>query len=250
MDTPSEPPEPATAAGDRPREADTAPAPPPRRELRDPRELRALAHPLRLTLLEELATLGEATATELAARVGESPANCSWHLRQLAHYGYIEEAGGGQGRARPWRWVPEVQEISDLADATPEVKVARDAVVGVMFQRDMDAWKAWDVGRDEAPAAWRDASFSTRGINWLTPEELAALQQDLHAVVERHLLERLDRVDPQRRPAGSHLVRILAGGFPAGHPRDLPHGTADRHDDGLAPVDTPEPGTVDDEGSR
>ena len=206
-----------------------AAAEPPRRQLGDPRELRALAHPLRLRLLEELATLGEATATELADRVDASPANCSWHLRQLARYGFIEEAGGGTGRARPWRWVPEVQEISDPDDDSPEVRLARDAVVDVMFARDVEAWRAWDAGRDAAPEPWRKASFSSRGMNWLTAEELAALKADLEAVVERHLVARLDRVDPARRPPGARLVRLLAGGFPSGRPGDLPDGEHDDH---------------------
>ncbi len=71
----------------------------PVRRMRDANMLRALAHPARIRLLEELALAGPMTATELAARVGESAANCSWHLRQLAKYGYVEEAGGGAGRA-------------------------------------------------------------------------------------------------------------------------------------------------------
>src|SRR2546423_11325721 len=79
------------------------------RELRDPRALRAMAHPVRLRLMEELLIRGPATATELAERVGENPANCSWHLRQLAKYGFVEEAGGGTGRQRPWQIVPKGQ---------------------------------------------------------------------------------------------------------------------------------------------
>src|SRR3984893_15394384 len=59
----------------------------PVRRIRDANTLRGLAHPVRIQLLEELALVGPMTATELAARVGESAANCSWHLRQLARYG-------------------------------------------------------------------------------------------------------------------------------------------------------------------
>ncbi len=208
----------------------------PRRELRDPRELRALAHPLRLSLLEELATLGEATATELAERVGESPANCSWHLRQLAHYGFIEEAGGGTGRSRPWRWIPEVQEIAEADDETPEVRIARDATVGLMFDRDTQAFKAWHANQEAAPEHWQRASFSGRGMNWLTADELAALSADLEQVVERHLIARLDRVDPLRRPPGSQLVRLMAWGFPAGRPEELPdeHGSGGEWGDAVA----------------
>src|SRR3954467_10413411 len=72
-------------------------------ELTDPRALRAVAHPVRLELIGLLRREGPLTATAAGALIGESPANCSFHLRQLAKYGLVEEAGGGRGRERPWR---------------------------------------------------------------------------------------------------------------------------------------------------
>src|SRR5258705_13054713 len=77
----------------------------PRREIRDAETARALAHPVRIRIIEKLAFGGPLTATALSELIGESPANTSWHLRQLARYGFIEEAGGGSGRQRPWRVV-------------------------------------------------------------------------------------------------------------------------------------------------
>src|SRR5918999_5562037 len=71
--------------------------------LEDPKALRALAHPVRLRVRELLREEGPMTATEVAERIGESPANCSFHLRTLAKYGFIEEAERGKGRNRPWR---------------------------------------------------------------------------------------------------------------------------------------------------
>ena len=73
------------------------------RELTDPKAMRALAHPVRLALLEAFADTDTLTATEAGERVGESPANASFHLRQLAKYGFVEEADGGTGRRRPWK---------------------------------------------------------------------------------------------------------------------------------------------------
>src|SRR6478672_6158684 len=73
-----------------------------RRNVRDPRTLSALAHPVRLGILEALTIEGPLTATELGDRLGESPANCSWHLRKLAEHDFVEEAPG-QGRKRPWQ---------------------------------------------------------------------------------------------------------------------------------------------------
>src|SRR6516164_10072494 len=73
------------------------------KRMTDPRALRALAHPLRLSLLGMLRTEGPLTATQAGELLGESSASCSFHLRQLAKYGLVEETGGGQGRERPWR---------------------------------------------------------------------------------------------------------------------------------------------------
>ena len=76
---------------------------PGQRELTDPAVMRALSHPLRLSLLEELIHAGTLTATQAGEILGETPANCAFHLRTLARYGLVEEAGGGKGRERPWR---------------------------------------------------------------------------------------------------------------------------------------------------
>src|SRR5262245_33640111 len=69
------------------------------------RAVRALAHPLRLELLDMLRFDGPSTATLLARRTGESSGATSYHLRQLARYGYVEEAPAtGGGRERWWRY--------------------------------------------------------------------------------------------------------------------------------------------------
>src|SRR5215469_3040060 len=74
-------------------------------EVRDPKAMRALAHPLRMQLIEAIgqSDTGTLTATQASELLGESPANCAFHLRTLAKYGFVEEAGGGRGRERPWR---------------------------------------------------------------------------------------------------------------------------------------------------
>ncbi len=75
------------------------------RDISDPRTMRALAHPVRLALLEALRREGPLTATRAAELLDDSPGNMSWHLQTLAKYGFVEEAGGGRGRSRPWRVV-------------------------------------------------------------------------------------------------------------------------------------------------
>src|ERR1019366_5338154 len=98
----------------RPVSEDTAP-PVQLREISDARTLRALAHPVRLALIETLSIEGPMTATEAGERIGESPTTCSFHLRQLAKYGFVEEAGDAPGRRRPWRLVSQGVRFSAAA---------------------------------------------------------------------------------------------------------------------------------------
>ncbi len=73
-------------------------------EITDPRAIRALAHPLRLDLLHLLRAVGPSTAAECGRVLGASQASCSFHLRQLARYGYVEETEPGHDRReRRWR---------------------------------------------------------------------------------------------------------------------------------------------------
>ena len=88
-----------------------------RRHVRDAAALKALAHPLRVSLLAALVTEGPMTASQAAARVDDSPSNCSWHLRKLAEHGFVREARGGTGRNRPWQAVSEGLSWGDDVEA-------------------------------------------------------------------------------------------------------------------------------------
>src|SRR5690606_35097379 len=90
----------------------------------DPARIRALAHPTRLKLLEILGGVEDATATECAPLVGESVASCSFHLRMLAKYGYVEPAER-RGREKPWRLVTRRRDLRP----DPEVDGSLPAVV-------------------------------------------------------------------------------------------------------------------------
>lgn len=72
-------------------------------EISDPKTIRALAHPLRLDLLQLLGSSGPATAAQCGRVLGASQASCSFHLRQLAKYGFVADAGPGPDRReRQW----------------------------------------------------------------------------------------------------------------------------------------------------
>jgi DNA-binding transcriptional ArsR family regulator len=187
----------------------------PIREIHDPQILRGMAHPLRLKIMEELVKAGHATATELAERTGESAANCSWHLRQLAKYGFIEEAEGGTGRQRPWRPVTQSIKLTSDRRSAPDLAVAVDTLNEVLLQREVEAFRAWQVARYDAPAEWRDASISTQSWDFLTADELAQFRQELMDLIFRFARRHADRIDPARRPPGALPIRLVAWAYPA-----------------------------------
>jgi DNA-binding transcriptional ArsR family regulator len=192
----------------------------PRRELNDPRTLRALAHPLRWQILDQLVVHGPATATDLAERLDQSASNLSWHLRQLAKHGFIEEAEGGTGRQRPWRFVLQTTGFSPSTDHGSELARAQELFLEMIREQDLQALRAWQDRRHREPAQWRGAAFlGSSNYIWLTADELAAFGEELNAVIERHLMPHVDRLDPARRPAGSRPVRFTLWAVPSGPPQ-------------------------------
>jgi DNA-binding transcriptional ArsR family regulator len=183
----------------------------PPRELTDPRALRAVAHPVRVRLLEELAFGGAATATELSDRIGESPANCSWHLRQLAKYGFVEETGGGTGRQRPWQIVIQEKHLPH-GNVDEELRIASTAFRRQLVSREYEALRAWLATMHAEPARWRDSAFITQNAGWCTAEELAQVFTDVATAMDR-FVHRIN--DPASRPPGARAVRFLAWGVPA-----------------------------------
>lgn len=183
----------------------------PPRVLTDPQELRAVAHPVRLRLLDELAFGGPATATELSQRIGQSPANCSWHLRQLAKYRFVEETGGGDGRQRPWQIVIQRKQMA-RGKVDEGVRIATVASQQRLAATEFEALQTWLAAAHEEPVRWRDSLTFTQNVGWCTAEELARVQREASAVFDQ-FVHRVN--NPQLRPAGSRPVRFMAWGVPA-----------------------------------
>jgi DNA-binding transcriptional ArsR family regulator len=191
----------------------TAPpaTPPELRKVSDARTLRALAHPVRIALLEALSLGGAMTATEVGEQIGESPTTCSFHLRQLAKYGFVEEAGGGKGRARPWRMTSHGMEITNTHD-DPETEIAASALVSLIRERQLDRYRTWLETRATYPRRWRDAAEDAELVFHLTVEELEQLSEDLIALLRSRFPER--NTDPSLRPPGSVPVEMLVLAYP------------------------------------
>ena len=138
----------------------------------DPRTMRALAHPVRLALLEALRREGPLTATRAAELLDDSPGNMSWHLQTLAKYGFVEEAGGGRGRSRPWRVVSLTRHVKVEAMSDPEFASAEEALEASLLERAYQRLREWRSGRRSFPAVWLSSAFSTYAVTYLTPEEM------------------------------------------------------------------------------
>jgi predicted ArsR family transcriptional regulator len=163
-----------------------------------------------MSLVGLLRQHGQLTATQAGELLDESPASCSFHLRQLAKYGLVEEAGGGQGRERPWRATALFTKCSSTG-STSEYAAAVADLRAFLAQRYVDNLMRWlDADRNEAPE-WQEAAVFGDAILYLTADELKQLGQALDLLVEPYV----DRVaDPSRRPEGSRFVTFVKLAFP------------------------------------
>ena len=179
-------------------------------QLTDPRALRAVAHPTRLKLIALLRRLGPLTATQAGERIGESPSGCSFHLRLLAKYGLVEEAGGGRGRERPWQATANGHEWA-ARGPSEEVNEAGDLLTRVAVERWFDEALQWvDRRHDEAPE-WADAAAAEDRMIAVTPGEL----EDIERRVAEILRPYQDRVrHPETQPEGARTAIFIQLGFP------------------------------------
>jgi predicted ArsR family transcriptional regulator len=154
------------------------------------------------------------TATAVGEQIGESPTTCSFHLRQLAKYGFVEEAGGGRGRARPWRLTSIGMRISSSDD--PETMLAASAVNRLFRERTLARYSAWQETKATYPRMWRDAANDSEYIRYLTVGELEQLNEELAAVLKDRFIERL--TNPATRPPGAVPVELLLLSYPIAPP--------------------------------
>lgn len=171
-------------------------------ELTDPRALRALAHPIRLELVGLLRRKGPLTATQAAEHVGESAASCSFHLRQLAKWGLVEEAGGGKGRERPWR---ATAEMTSWKVHTQEQAEAAAAFSSTVAQRHGDELVRWFARMPAEPPRWQRSQH----IGDLTLDLSAAETHELG----KKIWELVRSYERERRE-GDRRVTFLYALFP------------------------------------
>jgi len=181
-----------------------------RRELTDPQMMRALTHPIRLALLEALELEGPLTATQAGELIGEPPNTCSFHFRQLAKYGFVQEAGPARGRNRPWQLAAHRMHYSDVHE-DPDTAVAARGLDRMLRSRYFSRLEAFYASRSSYPLAWQETTGGSQALLHLTPDELRSIDEQIMAILERYL----DRnVDASRRPADSLPIEVLLFAYP------------------------------------
>ena len=188
--------------------------PPSFRTISDAADLKALAHPLRMDLLESLVLDGPRTATQLAAELGSSPSNCSWHLRKLAEHGFVTEVAGVSGRNRPWQASSTGLDWGE-ASQEPESSAAGHALTDLMLTRELQRLRAAREAEGLLAPEWREASTVVQSALWLTAEEAQQVSAQLKELMLTHF-ERLEH--PERRPDGARLMSLVGWLVPRPEP--------------------------------
>jgi len=176
-----------------------------RRQITDPKALRALAHPVRWQLLEIVGREGSATATQCAQETGESVANCSYHLNLLAKYNYVEKAEGGQGREKPWRLVSQSQQWSDLEMDT-EGALAAQAASGAFLEHALTQIRDRHAATHAEAREWRAVVGIDNSNEYMTPAEVEELRVAVRAIMNKYEGRRLN---PDLRPEGARFVNLF-----------------------------------------
>jgi DNA-binding transcriptional ArsR family regulator len=180
----------------------------------DPLVMRALAHPARIEIVEYLSDSGAAvSATEVAGRVGLSPSATSYHLRELAKFGLVEQAPSrGDGRERLWRAAGTGVHIDTDPSQGPDAQAAIHSLLDLYLNRDVARVRGWIERLDHEPAEWRDVSTLMGNRLLLTADELRELTGRIRELIEPYQLR--DRRDSA--PEGARKVSVSYMAFPEG----------------------------------
>ncbi len=174
----------------------------------DARALRALAHPQRLRMLGMLRVNGPATATSLAARLGLNTGATSYHLRQLAKHGFIEEdVGRGNARDRWWRARHELTSFPPT-DENEEALDAGIAFAQAALSAQITQMKTALARHGELPREWRLASTVSDYCIPLTAAQTEALVKRLHAVLDE-AMEMAPKLGGSYEPDAQPVTFIL-----------------------------------------
>ena len=185
-------------------------------EISDPKAIRALAHPLRLDLLQFLGAGGPATAAQCGRALGASQASCSFHLRQLAKYGFVEDAGPGRDRReRQWR-VAQAQLSVRLNSG--DDSVIRQQIERLVVEHEMQAILDYSRRPDGASPEWQHKAGIVTAMAVLSPDEAAAIKAKWIALLEPYINS--TQAGGRQLQAGQRHVRYFMAATPLPEPEE------------------------------
>lgn len=144
-------------------------------ELSDLSALKALAQPRRQQILQHLTLHGPATSAMLARDLGLNTGATSYHLRELARYGFAEESStqgrSVGGRERWWRAVPGDRRFPPRSRQNPETRLVMDELNHLSYAADLELFEqlqrqGQDRGSGPTPSPTRAARSGSRCPNF------------------------------------------------------------------------------------
>jgi DNA-binding transcriptional ArsR family regulator len=168
------------------------------RAVHDPKILRAVAHPVRNRILTELTASGPMRAADIARELGIPANQASFHLRQLAKYGLVEEDPDAARDRRDRVWRPTSDDGVSI-NLTEIEKEPGGKAATTVFRHQAASW-----GHAVVDAAYGGGGTpeTLRTVNEnalrLTREEAEQLAGELDALVMTWV-ERTRGRDPERR---------------------------------------------------
>ncbi|HEY8455722.1 MAG TPA: helix-turn-helix domain-containing protein [Actinopolymorphaceae bacterium] len=151
--------------------------------LDDPRAIRALSHPARLTVIDELYSGRVATSTELAALTGLTPSAMSYHMRALEKLGIVErDESATDGRERPWRAAGKGLTFAPLT--TRAQHAAANVLTDAILQAHQQELQAYVEAEPDLPQPWQGKGVLNTSSEYLTAEETQQLIDALYAAAE------------------------------------------------------------------
>ena len=166
-------------------------------EISDPRAMRALAHPVRLTIFERLQRHGPASVAELAADAGTTPSAAGRHLRQLAQHGLVAGSDG------IWEAVGSGIHFEPADDDASQA--AYRALARLLFLRADELPRRW-MAEDEPrlDGDWLRVSGHSNARMTMTVEEAAELDAQMEKLLEPYVTR-----DSSDAPGDARRVRWL-----------------------------------------
>lgn len=155
----------------------------------DAASLKALAHPLRVQVLRILQLRGQVSVTSLAEELGESTGATSYHLRQLARHGLVEECEPPEGGGRQRWWRLAVDEIHMRGFEFLDDADTREAAGFLLREYSADRQRRfanWYATATQWPVEWQKASSDMDGRLDLSPKQARALADEIKAVIDRY----------------------------------------------------------------